>query len=79
METVRAKFFVRAKEQTKWGSQAEVVTTIKLNAVADGSEENKNFFKYTPTGTIDLGVVNNSLADNFSIGDYFYVDFTKAE
>lgn|SRR3990167_959950 len=70
--SVRAKFLVVSKEPFNDGF------TIHLRAVYDGSEENKDFFKYTPAGNISLSTVNNSAADKFEMNQEYYVDFTKA-
>ncbi len=66
--TVRAKFKVQSVSE---GS-------VKLSAVTDGSEENKTFFKYTPYGEIQMGMVNPQTAEQFVPGQEFYVDFTPA-
>jgi len=76
--TVRAKFYVTELKQPKsnWGSQdGELMTTIRLAPVSGTSEENKQFFRWTPAGTIDLGTVNPEVAKQMHIGDEFYVDF----
>ncbi len=49
---------------------------ITMVPVVDGSEENKSFSKYTPSGNIQLYVTN--LDADFNFGDY-YIDFIKAE
>jgi hypothetical protein len=46
--------------------------------VYSGSEENKEFFKYTPGGTIQFFVLNKPAADKFEVGKEYYVDFTPA-
>ena len=50
---------------------------FKLNPVTTGSEENKQFFQYTPGGHIELNVVNENVS--FEVGKEYYVDFTKVE
>ena len=79
---VRAKFYVSEVKQSRnhYGSQeGELLTTIKLVPVTGTSNENKAFFRWTPSGTIDLGTVNPAVVANFHIGDEFYVDFTPAK
>ncbi len=49
---------------------------VVLNAVIGDSDENKEFWKYTPSGTITLHIDNPEV--NFEHGEY-YVDFTKVE
>lgn len=79
---VRAKFYVSEVKQsrTNWGSQeGELLTTVKLQPVTGNSEENKSFFRWTPSGSIDLGTVNPAVVEQFHIGDEFYIDFTPAK
>ena len=71
---VRAKFSVWSKSTDEHGD-----TQLHLGAVVDGSEENAAFFKLTPAGHISLNTINDKAADEFEIGDEFYVDFTKCE
>ena len=80
--TVRAKFYVTEVKQSRnhWGgNEGELLTTIKLAPVNGLSEENKQFFRWTPTGSIDLGTVNPAVVEQMHIGDEFYVDFTPAK
>lgn len=70
--SVRAKFKVETITQNESGSN------VKLVPVVSGSEENEKFFRYTPFGAIEIGTVNKDAAAQFSPGDEFYVDFTKA-
>ncbi len=79
---VRAKFYVSEVKQSKnnWGgNDGELLTTIKLMPVTGNSEENKQFFRWTPAGSIDLGTVNPAVVEQFHIGDEFYIDFTPAK
>ena len=78
---VRAKFYVsevKASKNNYGGKDGEVLTTIKLQPVSGTSEENKQFFRWTPAGSIDLGTVNPAVVEQFHIGDEFYIDFTPA-
>jgi hypothetical protein len=52
---------------------------INLQAVYDGSPENKEFFKWTPSGSVGLNVVNPAAAEQFIEGAEYYLDFTKVE
>lgn len=54
------------------------VHTIRLQPVYDGTEENKQFFASTPSGQIELGVVNASAGSRFDLEGEYYVDFTRA-
>lgn len=69
----RAKFFVQTKTETKEGYQ------ISLAAVVNNNEENASFFKYTPSGVINMSIVQEDAAKYFTPGKEYYVDFTEAK
>lgn len=71
--TVRAKF--KVNEIVDRGQNGSV---IRLQPVTSGSEENKLFYKYTPSGNIELSTINEDAAKQFKVGAEFYVDFTPA-
>ena len=71
---VRAKFIVVEKTES-----ANDCFSVRLTPVVDGSEENKNFYKWTPGGQIQLSTINKAAADELKPGSAYYVDFTKAE
>ncbi len=71
---VRAKFVCESKVDT-----GEGCTQITLRAVYSGSEENKEFFRYTPSATVQLATVNPKASEQFEVGQEYYVDFSKAE
>lgn len=73
MSVVRAKFRCIQIVETEGGNK-----TVKLTAVSSGSEENKQFFKWTPAASIDLSTLNPAAAEQFKPGCEFYVDFTPA-
>ncbi len=80
MADVRAKFKVISIKQTLNGQ--EPVSVIELSPVygnGDPEHENTKFFKWTPSGSINLGCVNKTTADKFELGKEYYVDFTKAD
>jgi hypothetical protein len=78
--TVRAKFYVSEVKESLYQSQnSGTLTTIKLMPVVSGSEENKQFYRWSPSGSIDLGTVNPAVVEQFHIGDEFYIDFTPAK
>ena len=72
--SVRAKFRVGAKNATEGNGD-----TIYLTAVTGTSEENNDFFKWTPAGQITLSTVNDRAAAEFEVGKEYYVDFILAE
>ena len=71
---VRAKFTVVEKTET-----ADASFSVRLTPVISGSEENKNFYKWTPGGQIQLSTINKDAAAQLEPGKSYYVDFTKAE
>lgn len=71
---VQAKFFVQSiSEQAHSIGQK----TIVLSAVSRG-EENKQWSKYTPSGTITMAILNPGAADQFLLGEEFLVTFEHA-
>ena len=72
MSTVRAKFRCYHKEETEQGH------VVKLRPVTSGSEENENFYKYTPGGDLSLSTINSGAAERFNVGKEYYLDFTPA-
>lgn len=75
MLTVRAKFLCTSiVDDLEGGSKS-----ITLHAVTTGSEENKEFFKWTPSGQLTLGCVNPEANALFEEGREYYIDFSKAE
>lgn len=71
--TTRAKFSCVEIKDEYDGS------TVRFFPVTSGSEENRQFFKYTPSGDIRLGVVGSEVSRQFKVGHDYYVDFTDAE
>lgn len=71
--TVRAKFRVNSITQYEAGS-----SKVTLTPVTSGSPENELFYKWTPSGTIELSTLNESAAAQFKVGTEMYVDFTRA-
>ena len=51
---------------------------LKFYPVYTGSDENKEFFKYTPGGVVNFNIVNQATADRFEVGKEYYVDFSEA-
>jgi hypothetical protein len=54
--------------------------SISFSPVTTGSEENKSFSKYTPSGSVHLNISYETEASNFfEGGKEYYLDFTAAE
>lgn len=66
---VRAKFYVSEYTETTTGNK------IVLMPVCRG-EENKEWSKWTPSGRLEMGVLNETAAKEFIVGEEYYIDFT---
>ena len=77
-KTVRAKFLCIEKGETGY-SAGNKTSKLVLVPVTATCEENKQFFSYTPTGKLELGIVNPNAAARFEVGKEYYVDFTNPE
>lgn len=72
--SVRAKFRVDTISQVSWSAEVRV---IKMAAVsAEDIPENERYHKYTPSGTIEIVIDNPPAAEQFKLGESYYVDFT---
>jgi hypothetical protein len=49
------------------------IYNYKFSAVTSGSDENKTFWKWTPSGGIELSSIRDEL---FEVGKEYYVDFS---
>lgn len=45
---------------------------------ADGSDEDNTYARLTPSGALQLSILNPNLMDKFKKGQKFYLDFTLA-
>lgn len=70
--TVRAKFTVATVTRQVGGG------SVVLQPVTSGSPDNEQFYKYTPSGRIELSTVNEAALGQFEPGKQFYIDFTEA-
>ena len=80
---VRAKFKVTSITQYDSPAGSRDITmrpVFKSEAGKDGNqcEENQIFGKYTPSGEIKMQIQNPTAAEQFTLGGFFYVDFTPA-
>lgn len=74
MKTLLAKFKVGST--TNFGNNN---LQANLSPVTSGSEENKSFSIYTPSGEIRLHITNPNALDFFEPAAEYYVEFRKAE
>ena len=52
--------------------------TLNFTPVSGDEGENKQFWDATPSGSLQLGVVNPEAWEHFELGGEYYLDFTKA-
>ena len=45
----------------------------------DGADENNTYARFTPSAEIKIHITNPNLLGKFKVGEFYYVDFTKAE
>jgi hypothetical protein len=84
---VRAKFRLIAQKNSegsifkdgKWVSG--IVTSLEFMPVtaSDKNPENKKFWEATPSGKIELNIVNPEAVKEFELLKSYYVDFIPAE
>lgn len=70
---IRAKFRVKQVNCFEHGNE------VSLEPVTSGSDENENFFHYTPYGEIKMGILDPQTALTFKPGAEMYVDFSPAD
>ena len=74
---IRCKFQVSKKTEKATATGNEF--TVELTAVTDGSEENQEFFKYTPSGKMSLGILAPEQADKLVVSEECFIDITPCE
>lgn len=76
MATIRAKF--RCMEITRRSYRTG--TSVVLHAVHsfDPAGVNHHFWQATPDGSLVMTITNPAAADDFELGQDYYVDFTPA-
>lgn len=69
--SVKAKFYCVEIAKTVNGGK------VRLQAVCRG-EDNKKWASYTPSGVIDLTILNEVAVAEFDVGEEYFVTFTPA-
>lgn len=72
--SVRAKMRCESIEASADGEGG----TVTLSPVISGSEENEQFYRWTPGGGVSLSTINQQAMDQFEIGKEYYVDISPA-
>jgi len=71
----RAKFVCNSVKP--YGDDAKVIRLQAVLDVLDDSPENKEFWKYTPSGWITITISNPRAFSIFHPGKSYYVDFSE--
>jgi hypothetical protein len=75
--TVRCKFVCQSKrEYIGWGGENKTLYDYQFSAVTGPSHENKEFWKWTPSGTLNVSTVSDG---QFETGKEYYLDITRAD
>lgn len=69
---------MRCKVYCSYKQEANEGVHLHFTPVVEGSEENKQFFRWTPGGQVMFYTVNKEAAAKFEHGKQYYVDFTPA-
>lgn len=72
--SIRAKFRVHSVSQENAESQS-----VRLHPVYTGSDENKSFSKFTPSGELQMSITNPAAQGFFVNGREYYLDITPAD
>jgi len=72
-KTILAKFKVGSV--TDFGNNNH---NVNLSPVVNGSDENKSFSQWTPSGKIEMHITNPECIGFFEAGSEYYVEFRKA-
>ncbi len=70
----RCKF--ECKHVEAIGSAEDPQQMARFEAVISGSPENESFFRWTPSGTLQLGTVRGG---QFEVGKQYYLDIIPCE
>lgn len=79
MPTLRCKMFVNEVSRSMHPDGSVHSETVKLSAVMSGSDENKEFSKWTPSAQFSIQISNPSAFGQLANGHEYYVDFTPAQ
>ena len=79
---IRAKFYCQSSVYNKGfvgDPEDKGNEYVILAPVVCGSEENKSFSKWTPSGRLELSITNQNVFGKFVEGQEYYLDITPAE
>jgi hypothetical protein len=77
--SVNAKFFVSEKAETSWQGQKPPrgIRIVMAPTSANGQAENDAFAKASPSGKLEMVIMNPPAAAFFEPGAEYYLTFTK--
>ena len=73
---VRLKFQLVSKSTNLYENSENF--HVQLRPVVNGSDENKEFYRWTPAGLIEFNTINRAAAEGFEFGKFYYVDISEA-
>ena len=76
---IRAKSrLTEQKNSAGWGDgKPAILASLLFVPVGDDTEENKKFWDATPSGRIEMDVLNPEAIEGFEVMKEYYVDFTE--
>ena len=86
MANMRAKFQVSYVQQhfDYHDKTKKTGETLSMHAVAasqypdDGHDDDNTYAKWSPSARLEINIANPALWDTFTVGEKYYVDFSKA-
>lgn len=76
VNSVRAKFkCTEIVQRSHYEKENPVLYVAKFVPVMEGSEENKKFYHYSPSGSLELGTIKEM---PFEIGKEYFLDISLA-
>lgn len=78
MPVLRCKLKVESVQSLPTAGE-KTQENVSLRAVYDGSEDNKQWSKWTPAAQFTLTITNPGAFDKLPVGKEFFVDFTPTE
>lgn len=86
MTTMRAKLQVGFVQEHFYGQdKSKSQETLTMHAVAaskypdDGHDDDNTYARWSPGANLQINIANPALWGKFTVGEKYYVDFTKAE
>lgn len=75
---VRAKFYVQSITPVPSQNPDDKTAHVSMYAVYGNGEANKDWSRWTPSGSITMSITNPSAVEKFEVGKEYFVDFTPA-